>query len=227
MDNFVLDNLGGVALENLNLHGLVGDNQVAHRVLLLLIVLILLRDLLLCLLLRLLLQLVLLLLGLLLRLCLLLSGLLLLNQGILVRLLYNNQLLLLLGLSLLTLRLRLALASSLTLFQMLTLVQHEMIFLEEGLTALANMRSHGTTSIGMASVVQQQSMFGRESFAAVAAIVGLGFRLCDDNRLLVLDLLNLCRLLNDLHLLLNLLVLYLLLGLLMLNLYLLWWALWL
>lgn len=227
MDNFVLDNLGGVALENLNLHGLVGDNQVAHRVLLLLIVLILLRDLLLCLLLRLLLQLVLLLLSLLLRLCLLLGGLLLLNQGILVRLLYNNQLLLLLGLSLLTLRLRLALASSLTLFQMLTLVQHEMIFLEEGLTALANMRSHGTTSIGMASVVQQQSMFGRESFAAVAAIVGLGFRLCDDNRLLVLDLLNLCRLLNDLHLLLNLLVLYLLLGLLMLNLYLLWWALWL
>lgn len=227
MDNFVLDNLGGVALENLNLHGLVGDNQVAHRVLLLLIVLVLLRDLLLCLLLRLLLQLVLLLLSLLLRLCLLLGGLLLLNQGILVRLLYNNQLLLLLGLSLLTLRLRLALASSLTLFQMLTLVQHEMIFLEEGLTALANMRSHGTTSIGMASVVQQQSMFGRESFAAVAAIVGLGFRLCDDNRLLVLDLLNLCRLLNDLHLLLNLLVLYLLLGLLMLNLYLLWWALWL
>lgn len=227
MDNFVLDNLGGVALENLNLHGLVGDNQVAHRVLLLLIVLILLRDLLLCLLLRLLLQLVLLLLGLLLRLCLLLSGLLLLNQGILVRLLYNNQLLLLLGLSLLTLRLRLALASSLTLFQMLTLVQHEMIFLEEGLTALANMRSHGTTSIGVASIVQQQSMFGCESFAAVAAIVGLGFWLCDDNRLLVLDLLNLCRLLNDLHLLLNLLVLYLLLGLLMLNLYLLWWALWL
>lgn len=227
MDNFVLDNLGGVALENLNLHGLVGDNQVAHRVLLLLIVLILLRDLLLCLLLRLLLQLVLLLLGLLLRLCLLLGCLLLLNQGILIRLLYNNQLLLLLGLSLLTLRLRLALASSLTLFQMLTLVQHEMIFLEEGLTALANMRSHGTTSIGMASVVQQQSMFRRESFAAVAAIVGLGFWLCDDNRLLVLDLLNLCRLLNDLHLLLNLLVLYLLLGLLMLNLYLLWWALWL
>lgn len=227
MDNFVLDNLGGVALENLNLHGLVGDNQVAHRVLLLLIVLILLRDLLLCLLLRLLLQLVLLLLGLLLRLCLLLSGLLLLNQGILVRLLYNNQLLLLLGLSLLTLRLRLALASSLTLFQMLTLVQHEMIFLEEGLTALANMRSHGTTSIGVASIVQQQSMFGCESFAAVAAIVGLGFWLCNDNRLLVLDLLNLCRLLNDLHLLLNLLVLYLLLGLLMLNLYLLWWALWL
>lgn len=227
MDNFVLDNLGGVALENLNLHGLVGDNQVAHRVLLLLIVLILLRDLLLCLLLRLLLQLVLLLLGLLLRLCLLLGGLLLLNQGILVRLLYNNQLLLLLGLSLLTLRLRLALASSLTLFQMLTLVQHEMIFLEEGLTALANMRSHGTTSIGVASIVQQQSMFGRESFAAVAAIVGLGFWLCNDNRLLVLDLLNLCRLLNYLHLLLNLLVLYLLLGLLMLNLYLLWWALWL
>lgn len=227
MDNFVLDNLGGVALENLNLHGLVGDNQVAHRVLLLLIVLILLRDLLLCLLLRLLLQLVLLLLSLLLRLCLLLGGLLLLNQGILVRLLYNNQLLLLLGLSLLTLRLRLALASSLTLFQMLTLVQHEMIFLEEGLTALANMRSHGTPSIGVASIVQQQSMFGRESFAAVAAIVGLGFWLCNDNRLLVLDLLNLCRLLNDLHLLLNLLVLYLLLGLLMLNLYLLWWALWL
>lgn len=227
MDNFVLDNLGGVALENLNLHGLVGDNQVAHRVLLLLIVLILLRDLLLCLLLRLLLQLVLLLLSLLLRLCLLLGGLLLLNQGILVRLLYNNQLLLLLGLSLLTLRLRLALTSSLTLFQMLTLVQHEMIFLEEGLTALANMRSHGTTSIGVASIVQQQSMFGCESFAAVAAIVGLGFWLCDDNRLLVLDLLNLCRLLNDLHLLLNLLVLYLLLGLLMLNLYLLWWALWL
>lgn len=227
MDNFVLDNLGGVALENLNLHGLVGDNQVAHRVLLLLIVLILLRDLLLCLLLRLLLQLVLLLLSLLLRLCLLLGGLLLLNQGILVRLLYNNQLLLLLGLSLLTLRLRLALASSLTLFQMLTLVQHEMIFLEEGLTALANMRSHGTTSIGVASIVQQQSMFGCESFAAVAAIVGLGFWLCNDNRLLVLDLLNLCRLLNDLHLLLNLLVLYLLLGLLMLNLYLLWWALWL
>lgn len=156
MNNFVLDDLSGVALQDLDLHGLVGNDQVAHRMLLLIVLgLVLLRlllcDLLLCLLLCLLLQLVLLLL-----LGLLLCGLLLLllDQSILVGLLNNNQLLLLLGLSLLSLRLRLALASSLILLEMLTLMQHEVILLEEGLSALANVCSHRAASVRMASVMQ-------------------------------------------------------------------------
>lgn len=224
MDDFVLDDLGGIALEDLHLHGLVSDNQVAHRVLLLIVLglgllCLLLCDLLLCLLLCLLLQLVLLLsllLGLLL--CLLLGGLLLLllNQSVLVGLLDHNQLLLL-GLSLLlSLRLRLALATtSLILLEMLALVEHQVILLEEGLSALANVCSHRAASIRMASIVQQQSVFSRESFSAVAAIVGFGFRLCHHDRLLVLYLLDLRRLLNNLYLLLGLLVLHLL-GLLVL-----------
>lgn len=70
-------------------------------------------------------------------------------------------------------------------------------------------------------------MFSRETFAAMAAIVGFGFRLGDHNRLLVLHLLNLRRLLHYLYLL-SLLVLDLLLCLLMLYLnLLLWWTLWL
>lgn len=207
------------------LHGLVSDNQVAHRVLLLIVLglgllCLLLCDLLLCLLLCLLLQLVLLLSLLLsLLLCLLLGGLLLLllNQSVLVGLLDHNQLLLLLlGLSLLSLRLRLALTTtSLILLEMLALVEHQVILLEEGLSALANVCSHRAASIRMASIVQQQSMFSRESFSAVAAIVGFGFRLRDHDRLLVLYLLNLRRLLNNLYLLLGLLVLHLL-GLLVL-----------
>lgn len=158
MNDFVLDDLGGVALKDLHLHGLVGNDQVAHRMLLLIVLGLallglLLYDLLLCLLLCLLLQLMLL--GLLL--CLLLGGLLLLllDQSILVGLLYNNQLLLLLGLSLLSLRLRLALTSSLILLEMLPLMQHEVVLLEEGLSALANVCSHRAASVGMASVVQQ------------------------------------------------------------------------
>lgn len=224
MNNFVLDDLGSVALEDLHLHGLVGNDQVAHRVLLLIVLgllCLLLCDLLLCLLLCLLLQLVLLLrLLLCLLLCLLLGGLLLLlllDQSILVGLLNNNQLLL--GLSLLSLRLRLALTRSLVLLEMLALMQHEMVLLEEGLSALANVCSHSAASVWMASIVQQKAMFSRESFATVATIMGLGFRLGDHNRVLGLYLLD--RLLNDLYLLLGLLVLDLLLCLLMLYLHLL------
>lgn len=91
MDDFVLDDLGRVALEDLHLHGLVGDHQVAHRMLVILILLLLL---LLGLLLRLLLLQLMLLLGLLL--CLLLSLLLLLlllNEGLLVGLLDHDELL--------------------------------------------------------------------------------------------------------------------------------------
>lgn len=42
VDDFVLDDLGGVALEDLHLHGLVGDHQVAHRMLVILVLLLLL-----------------------------------------------------------------------------------------------------------------------------------------------------------------------------------------
>lgn len=103
-----------------------------------------------------------------------------------------------------------------------------MIFLEKGLSALANVCPHRAASVRMATIVQQQSVFSRKSFAAMATVVGFGFRLCDHNRLLVLDLLNLLHwLLNDLYLL-GLLVLHLLLCLLMLHLdLLLGWALWL
>lgn len=244
MNDFVLDNLGGVALKNLDLHGLVSDNQVAHRVLLIvlglvllllslllggLLLLRLLLRLLLCLLLQLmLLSLLLLLLGLLL--CLLLSSLLLLlllNQGVLVCLLNNNQLLLLLrllllGLTLLTLRLRLALSGTLILLEMLPLMQHEMVLLEESLSAFANVCSHGTSSVRVATIVQQKTMLSSESFATVSAVVGFGLRLRDHNGLLVLDLLQLLdRLLNNLNLLLMGLSLDLLL--LMLHLDLLLW----
>lgn len=68
---------------------------------------------------------------------------------------YNNQLLLLLRLSLLSLRLRLALTRSLILLQMLALMQHEMVFLEEGLSAFANVCPHGAGSVWMAPIVQQ------------------------------------------------------------------------
>lgn len=240
MDNFVLDNLGGVALKNLNLHWLVSDNQIAHRVLIVLRLVLLLLSLLLgCLLLLLLLGLLLclllqlmllsLLLGLLL--CLLLSGLLLLllNQSILICLLNNNQLLLLLlRLTLLTLRLRLALPRTLILLEMLPLMQHEMVLLEESLSTLTNVRSHGASSIRMTPIVQQETMFSGKSFATVSAIVGFRLSLRDYNGLLMLDLLQLLdRLLDDLNLLLmGCLSLNLLLSLLMLYLdLLLWWTL--
>lgn len=59
-------------------------------------------------------------------------------------------------------------------------------------------------------------MFSCEAFAAVATVVGLGFRLCNHDSVLwhLLDYLR--GLLNDLYLLLGLLVLNLLLRLLML-----------
>lgn len=118
MDDLVLNDLGGVALENLDLHWLVSNNQVSHRMLLVVSLRLLLLLLLLSLLLRRLLGLLLslllklmLLLGLLLRLLLsLLLRLLLrllLSQRFLICLLNNNQLLL--RLCLLSLRLRLAL----------------------------------------------------------------------------------------------------------------------
>lgn len=102
VDDLVLDDLGGVALENLNLHWLVSNNQVAHRMLLvvslsLLLLLLLLLSLLLRrllgLLLRLLLKLMLLLsllLRLLLSLLLRLLLRLLLSQRVLICLLNNN-----------------------------------------------------------------------------------------------------------------------------------------
>lgn len=91
-----------------------------------------------------------------------------------------------------------------------------MVLLEEGLSALANVCSHRAASVWMASIVQQKAMFSSKSFSTMAAIMGLGFRLCDHNRVLWHLLDDLCRLLNDLNLLLGLLVLYLLLCLLML-----------
>lgn len=231
VDDLVLDDLGGVALEDLHLHGLVGDHQVAHRMLVVLVLLLLL--LLLGLLLRLLLlQLVLLLgglllrllLGLLLRLLLGLLLLLLLDQGFLVGLLDHNKLLSLL----LLLGGRAATTPALVLLQMLTLVQHQVVLLEERLTALAHVRPHGAASVRVASVVQQQPVLGGEALAAVATVVGLGLGLRHHYGLLVLldllldllGLLLLLLLLNHLNL-----VGLLLLHLVVLNLLLLGWAL--
>lgn len=59
-------------------------------------------------------------------------------------------------------------------------------------------------------------MLSREALAAVAAVVGFWFRLCNHDSVLLLHLLDLRRLLNDLYLLLGLLVLNLLLCLLVL-----------
>lgn len=101
-----------------------------------------------------------------------------------------------------------------------------MIFLEESFSTLANVRSHGTASVWMATIVQQQTMFSSESFAAVTAIVGFGLWLRNNNGLLMLNLLKLLDwLLHDLHLLMCSLCVHLV-SLLMLYLYLLlWWTL--
>lgn len=133
--------------------------------------------------------------------------------------------LLLLGLLLLSLRLRLALPGTLILLEMLPLMQHEMVLLEESLSTLADVCSHGTASIRMAAIVQQKTMFSGESFAAVSAIVGFGLRLRHHNGLLVLDLLQLLDwLLDNLNLLLMGCMSLDLLLMLYLDL-LLWWAL--
>lgn len=121
VDDFVLDDLGGVALEDLHLHGLVSDHQVAHRVLVILVLLLLglLLSLLLGLLLCLLLLQLVLLLGLLLSLLLSLLLLLLLDEGLLVGLLDHDELLALLllgGVGTAT--------APLVLLQMLALVKH-------------------------------------------------------------------------------------------------------
>lgn len=155
-----------------------------------------------------LLLLLLLLLGLLLQLMLLLGGLmcllllLLLYQCFLVWLLNYNELLLtgsrlcLLLLLLASLTLLLGIGcrgSSATdrwlLLQMLTLVQHQVVLLEERLTALAHVCPHSATTVRVAPVVQQQTVLGRKTFATVGAVVRLGFRLSHDNGLLVLLLL--------------------------------------
>lgn len=217
VDDFVLDDLGGVALEDLHLHGLVGDHQVAHRMLVILVLLLLLSlllRLLLCLLLCLLLLLqLMLLLGLLLSLLLSLLLLLLLDEGLLVGLLDHDKLLSLL--LLLTGAGTATAASSLVLLQMLALMQHEVVLLEEGLTTLAHVRSYGTAAVRVASVVEQETVLGREAFATVATVVGLGFGLGHDDGLLVLDLLldllllGLLLLLDHLNLLVGLLLLLL------------------
>lgn len=219
VDDFVLDDLGGVALEDLHLHGLVGDHQVAHRMLVILVLLLLgglllslLLRLLLCLLLCLLLLQLMLLLGLLLSLLLSLL-LLLLDEGLLVGLLDHDELLSLL--LLLTGAGTATAASSLVLLQMLALMQHEVVLLEERLTTLAHVRSYGTATVRMASVVKEKTVLGREAFATVATIVGLGFGLGHDDGLLVLDLLldllllGLLLLLDHLNLLVGLLLLLL------------------
>lgn len=216
VDDFVLDDLGGVALEDL--HGLVGDHQVAHRMLVILVLLLLLLSLLLRLLLCLLLCLLLLLqlmllLGLLLSLLLSLLLLLLLDEGLLVGLLDHDKLLSLL--LLLTGAGTATAASSLVLLQMLALMQHEVVLLEEGLTTLAHVRSYGTAAVRVASVVEQETVFGGESLATVTTVVGLGFGLGHDDGLLVLDLLldllllGLLLLLDHLNLLVGLLLLLL------------------
>lgn len=221
VDDFVLDDLGGVALEDLHLHGLVGDHQVAHRMLVILVLLLLgglllslLLRLLLCLLLCLLLLLqLMLLLGLLLSLLLSLLLLLLLDEGLLVGLLDHDELLSLL--LLLTGAGTATAASSLVLLQMLALMQHEVVLLEEGLTTLAHVRSYGTATVRVASVVEQETVFGGEAFATVTTVVGLGFGLGHDDGLLVLDLLldllllGLLLLLDHLNLLVGLLLLLL------------------
>lgn len=217
VDDFVLDDLGGVALEDLHLHGLVGDHQVAHRMLVILVLLLLgglllslLLRLLLCLLLCLLLLQLMLLLGLLLSLLLSLL-LLLLDEGLLVGLLDHDELLTLL--LLLTGAGTATATSSLVLLQMLALMQHEVVLLEEGLTTLAHVRSYGTTAVRMASVVKEETVFGGESFATVATVVGLRLGLGHDDGLLVLDLLldllllGLLLLLDHLNLLVGLLLL--------------------
>lgn len=220
VDDFVLDDLGGVALEDLHLHGLVGDHQVAHRMLVILVLLLLgglllslLLRLLLCLLLCLLLLQLMLLLGLLLSLLLSLLLLLLLDESLLVGLLDHDELLSLL--LLLTGAGTATASSSLVLLQMLALMQHEVVLLEEGLTTLAHVRSYGTTAVRMASVVKEETVFGRESLATVTTVVGLGFGLGHDDGLLVLDLLldllllGLLLLLDHLNLLVGLLLLLL------------------
>lgn len=218
VDDFVLDDLGGVALEDLHLHGLVGDHQVAHRMLVILVLLLLLLSLLLRLLLCLLLCLLLLLqlmllLGLLLSLLLSLLLLLLLHEGLLVGLLDHNELLSLL--LLLTGAGTATAASSLVLLQMLALMQHEVVLLEEGLTTLAHVRSYGTAAVRVASVVKEETVFGGEAFATVTTVVGFGLGLGHDDGLLVLDLLldllllGLLLLLDHLNLLVGLLLLLL------------------
>lgn len=81
-----------------------------------------------------------------------------------------------------------------------------MVLLEEGLTALADVGSYGAAAVRVASVVEEQAVFGGEALAAVATVVGLGFGLGYDDGLLVLnlllDLLGLLLLLDHLDLLL-------------------------
>lgn len=126
--------------------------------------------------------------------------LLLLDERFLVGLLNHNKLL-----SLLLLGISAATSAALVLLQMLTLVKHQVVLLEERLTALAHVRSHGATTVGVASVMQQQAVLGRKALAAVATVVGLGLGLRHHYGLLVLlhllllDLLGLL-LLNHLYL---------------------------
>uniref|UniRef100_A0A182KJ11 Uncharacterized protein n=1 Tax=Anopheles christyi TaxID=43041 RepID=A0A182KJ11_9DIPT len=90
---------------------------------------------------------------------------------------YHNKLLLSSGRLLLLLTTARPTTSALILLEMLTLVQHQMVLLEECLTALAHVRPHRAASVRVTSIMQQQSMLGRKSLATVGAVVGFRFRL--------------------------------------------------
>lgn len=57
---------------------------------------------------------------------------------------------------------------------MLSLVQHEVVLLEERLSALAHMRAHRALALGVSPRVLQQPVLRGESFAAVLTEVRLG-----------------------------------------------------
>lgn len=58
----------------------------------------------------------------------------------------------------------------------LTLMQHQMVLLEERLAALAGMRSHRALSVRMTPCVLDQAVLRREPFVTVRAEVRLGLR---------------------------------------------------
>lgn len=62
-------------------------------------------------------------------------------------------------------------------FQMLTLMQHQMILLEECFTTFAHMRTQCTAAIRMAAIMLQNAMFGSKSFAATGTEVCFWFGL--------------------------------------------------
>lgn len=83
-----------------------------------------------------------------------------------------------------------------------------MVLLEEGLAAFTNMRTQRAAAVRMATIMLQNAMFGRKSFATIWTEVGFRFLLGTSHNDILL-LLNL--LLLDDHLLVLLLMMLLLL----------------